>query len=151
MIISCIKCSKKFEINSDLIPINGRLLECSNCNHQWFYKKEKELVLDKPVIENLDSDTKIFNNPINKPENRKTAKKNFESKSDDYQIDKVIDKKKISFLNFILIFIISCVALIALIDTFKEPISLFVPDVELILYNLYETIKDIILFSKDLI
>ena len=151
MIISCIKCSKKFEINSDLIPINGRLLECSSCNHQWFYKKEKELVLDKPVIENLDSDNKIFNNPINDPENRKTAKKNLESKSDDYQIDKVIDKKKISFLNFILIFIISCVALIALIDTFKEPISLFVPDVELILYNLYETIKDIILFSKDLI
>ena len=40
MIISCNNCHKKFDINSDLIPQNGRLLECSSCNHQWFFKKE---------------------------------------------------------------------------------------------------------------
>ena len=46
MIISCIKCIKKFEINSDLIPENGRLLQCSSCNHQWFFKidsKQKDM------------------------------------------------------------------------------------------------------------
>ena len=42
MIITCINCNKKFDINSDLIPKNGRLLECSSCNHQWFFKIEKE-------------------------------------------------------------------------------------------------------------
>ena len=40
MIISCINCNKKFDINSNLIPLKGRLLECSSCNHQWFFKKE---------------------------------------------------------------------------------------------------------------
>ena len=46
MIISCIKCIKKFEINSDLIPENGRLLQCSSCSHQWFFKidsKQKDM------------------------------------------------------------------------------------------------------------
>ena len=151
MIISCINCNKKFEINSDLIPENGRLLECSSCNHQWFYKKEKELVLEKQVIESTVSDIKIIKKSINNAKNIKTTKKPIKIDIDNYNEKKVFIKKKISFLSFILIFIISCVALITLIDTFKGPLSLFVPNIELILYNLYETIKDIILFSKDLI
>ena len=40
MIISCINCNKKFDLNSDLIPESGRLLVCGICNHEWFYKKE---------------------------------------------------------------------------------------------------------------
>ena len=42
MIISCDQCLKKFEIDSNLIPNKGRLLQCSSCNHKWFYKKEME-------------------------------------------------------------------------------------------------------------
>ena len=43
------------------------------------------------------------------------------------------------------------IALIILADTFKSPISIIIPNIELILFNLYETIKDIILFFKDLL
>ena len=50
----------------------------------------------------------------------------------------------------ILIFIISMIALIILVDTFKNPISLIIPNIEDILFSLYETLKDIILFLKDL-
>ena len=45
---------------------------------------------------------------------------------------------------------INYIAIIILIDTFKEPISLYIPNIEVILYNLYETIEDIKLFFKDL-
>ena len=50
-----------------------------------------------------------------------------------------------------IVFLISFVALIILVDTFKYPISKIVPNIEFILYNLYESIKDIRLFLKDLI
>ena len=40
MIITCDNCQKKFEIDQDLIPENGRLLQCSACNHKWFFKKK---------------------------------------------------------------------------------------------------------------
>ena len=37
-----------------------------------------------------------------------------------------------------------------LLDTFKYPISLILPDIEFILESLYETLKDIALFVQDL-
>ena len=42
MIIDCIKCTKKFEVNASLIPDNGRTIQCGSCNHVWFYKPEIE-------------------------------------------------------------------------------------------------------------
>ena len=38
-----------------------------------------------------------------------------------------------------------------MVDTFKKPLSNFVPEIEFILNNLYETFKDIKLFLLDLI
>ena len=61
------------------------------------------------------------------------------------------DKRSLGILNFTIVFIISFTALIIFIDTFKYPISKVLPDIEVILYNLYETIKDVLLFFKDLI
>ena len=59
------------------------------------------------------------------------------------------ENKKLSFLNVILVFIISIIALIVLLDTFKNPISLMFPETEYILESLYETLKDILLFIQD--
>src|SRR6056300_1889266 len=42
MIIDCIKCTKKFEVNASLIPDGGRTIQCGSCNHVWFYKPEIE-------------------------------------------------------------------------------------------------------------
>ena len=39
MIITCEKCSKNFNINDNLIPDAGRLLQCGSCDHKWFYNK----------------------------------------------------------------------------------------------------------------
>ena len=42
MIIQCVNCSKKFAVDSDLIPSAGRTIQCGSCNHVWFYKKGQE-------------------------------------------------------------------------------------------------------------
>ena len=149
MIISCDQCHKKFEIDSNLIPKDGRLLECGSCNHKWFYKqdiedKTQEIIIE-PQLKNIEEknidpiQTNI--SPINELDTSSEKKKIVENKK----------IKKISILNIIIVFIISFVALIILIETFKNPISIFIPNIKFILNSLYETLKDIILFFKDLI
>ena len=63
-----------------------------------------------------------------------------------------IQKKQKNFkiLNIFIVAIISFVAFIIIVDTFKYPIGKIVPNIEFILYNLYESIKDISLFIRDL-
>ena len=64
MIISCNNCGKKFNIDSNLIPKNGRLLQCSSCNHKWFFKKEIEI---KPVISSKINEHVEQLQPLNEP------------------------------------------------------------------------------------
>ena len=172
MIIDCTSCNKKFEINSNLIPDSGRLLECSNCNNQWFFKKEKSIqettvVEDKKKIFNTDSIVKdqvtiekdtSKNEQLEKPILKKdrTNLKDASLGDQVFNINKAAIKKsknkvKNNILNLIIVFIISTIGIIILVDTFKSPISIVIPNIELILFNLYEIIKDIILFFKDLL
>ena len=169
MIIECENCSKKFEVDDDLIPNKGRLLQCMKCEHTWFFKhvissdpdksegfksptlmedtttiEETPAIVDKPVPE---KDNLIFENDLN---NQKLNNvKEVESKN--FNKTDTVKKKGISFLNLILVFIISFIALIIVSDTFKSLISNIVPNIDILLYNLYESIKDIILFFNDLI
>jgi|TARA_B100001013_G_scaffold35805_1_gene19240 predicted Zn finger-like uncharacterized protein len=153
MIIKCEQCNKKFEIESTLIPEKGRLLQCSSCTHQWFYKKdileETEVVIKKqdikskknePPVEEINN-IKVFEDLA--PAKEKKRKHSYKSIQ--------TENKKLSFLNVILVFIISIIALIVLLDTFKSPISLMIPNIEFILESLYETLKDILLFIQDLL
>ena len=151
MIISCNNCNKKFDIDSDLIPEKGRLLLCSICNHEWFFKKDVTLDLIEPIS---DENFKVFEN--------EGVKKN---KSLDIEeevkipVKEVIEKiaykssknQKLNILNLTIVFIISFVAIIILIDTFKTPLGNIFPETEILLYNFYETITDIILFIRNLI
>ena len=151
MIISCNNCNKKFDIDSDLIPEKGRLLLCSICNHEWFFKKDVTLDLIEPIS---DENFKVFEN--------EGVKKN---KSLDIEeevkipLKEVIEKiaykssknQKLNILNLTIVFIISFVAIIILIDTFKTPLGNIFPETEILLYNFYETITDITLFVRNLI
>ena len=70
MIISCDQCLKKFEIDSKLIPDEGRLLQCSSCHNKWFYKKdipEKTIVVSELQKNHHDKTETIIkkNNNIN--------------------------------------------------------------------------------------
>ena len=54
------------------------------------------------------------------------------------------------FLSYIIVSIITFVAIIIVLDTFIDPLSNVFPNLELALYNLFETLRDLILFAKDL-
>ena len=77
----------------------------------------------------------------------KTEKKKFEVTK--YQAKSSFNITK--FLSYILVSIITFVALIILIDTFKSVLYVVFPGLELIIFSLFETLKDIQLFIKDLI
>ena len=150
MIIACDQCLKKFEIESNLIPKKGRLLQCSSCSHKWFYKRdileETKVVLEQqdiktkkiePIIKE-NNNIKVFNNLA---PSKKLKRKHSYTPS---------ENKKIRSLNIILVFVISIIALIVLSDTFKSPINLIIPNIEFFLESFYETLKDILLFIQDL-
>tara|TARA_B110001452_G_scaffold77244_1_gene62854 strand:- start:2549 stop:3040 length:492 start_codon:yes stop_codon:yes gene_type:complete len=163
MIINCTKCFKKFKISSDLIPEKGRLLQCSSCNHQWFFtKKVNPITTRSEESYDIDSIDANYNNNIgaNQDNNKKNINIDLNpndsindnivgEKTDLIVVKKIVKNNKL--LNIILVFIISFTAFIILIDTFKYPISKLIPNIEFMLYNLYESIKDIQLFFKDLI
>ena len=145
MIITCEQCHKKFEIESNLIPEKGRLLQCSSCSHKWFYKKdileETKVVLEQQDIKTKKKEInniKVFDDLA---PSKKLKRKHSYTPS---------ENKKISFLNIILVFVISIIALIVLLDTFESPINLMIPNIEFFLESLYETLKDILLFIQDL-
>jgi predicted Zn finger-like uncharacterized protein len=133
MIITCENCNKKFEINDDLIPKRGRLLQCGSCDHQWFFKK---VIKDK--ISSLEPSIDLSN--AQEIQIKKTK-----------QTNPIIKAKQLNHYKIFIVFIISIVALIVLIDTFKHQINLLFPNTVTILNNLHESLRDIILFIKDLI
>ena len=78
MIITCDQCLKKFEIDSKLIPDEGRLLQCSSCHNKWFYKKDipqKTIVISKPPKIQDDESEKIINEIIEMIRTKMTFKK----------------------------------------------------------------------------
>ena len=143
MIISCDACEKKFEIESRLIPSEGRTLQCGSCKHTWHFK---------PIIKNKKKIIlKELNDYVENKVPEKTEEFIYEAEKSITKNDKKIDNKRISILSFLIVFIITIISLIILGDTFKNSIKIFIPGFDLILYNLYESLKDIILFFIDLL
>ena len=153
MIITCPSCKKSFQIDSSLIPIEGRNLKCGSCGHVWFFKnEEKNLELKTEIIPNIkiESDKKI-QKKINI--NEKNLRDEIINNKDKALI-KYEEGSKITLTNllgYIVVSILSFIALILLLDTFQIQLSSIFPDLELLLYNLYETMTDMLLFVRDLI
>ena len=145
MIIVCPCGEKKFEIDQNLIPKEGRLLQCGFCNKKWFFGKSKKKVLETKVNIKNEKVGSLNNDNINLEKNEISL---------DDNTDNVIEVKSnfsfSIFLSYILVSMISFIALIIIIDTFRSPLYRIFPNLELILFNLFETLKDISLFIKDL-
>ena len=75
MIIECINCSKKFDVDSDLIPSAGRTIQCGSCNHVWFYKKGQENQSLKTEIKSKDDELSSKVIQKNKPRLKDIEKK----------------------------------------------------------------------------
>ena len=149
MIIQCIKCSKKFEVNSDLIPSEGRTIQCGSCNHVWFYKKGEQIDSYEIKEKTLEIGDKSEPTKPSIESIEKSGKKTNDKALVKYQKKEVLNLGKV--FRYILVIVLSFIALIVLLDTLKLPLSNIFPNLEFILFNLYETIRDITLFLKDLI
>ena len=147
MIIECPNCNKKFEIDPNLLPNDGRLLQCGSCNHKWFYKlniveeKNEEQIKTKikPNVEISKEDKNLSLNTETKIEIEKTSKA------------KKKDKVKTNYLNMLLVIIITLIAFILVLDTFKDQLNSIFPNISFFLDNLYQSLEDIKLFILDLI
>ena len=156
MIIKCINCHKSFEVSSSLIPLLGRKIQCGSCDHTWFYKPSIETSYE--TNDEINKELVIEKND----EIKETDKKSDETViyqqdfSENNKSNNLIEEKKSTGFNFgtifsyLLVIIFSFIAIIIVLDTFKSPLSDRFPNLELLLYNLFESIKDIFLFIKDL-
>ena len=162
MIVICPSCKKKFNLDINLITSEGRDLQCGSCEHIWFYKKQEPMseplqinddiaINEKEDSEKLNED-KSKNQLIKKPveENKKTKSELSAIKETDSKPEVIKKTQSSKFFSYLIVFIISLGALIILLDTLKTPLINIFPGLEVLLFNLYETLKDIKLFIIDL-
>ena len=165
MIITCPNCNKQFKIDSSLIPNEGRDLQCGSCNNVWFYKIDEEnsktLQLNEEILRK-DVETKTENKEEILAQNKEQLEK-IQTEINNEKKDKILEKQKTlatsenkgnkvsKFFSYLIVLIISFVALIILLDTLKTPLINVFPDLEIILFSLFETLQDIKLFIIDLI
>ena len=147
MIIICPCGEKKFKVDENLIPDKGRLLKCGSCDQTWLFNKnvneQTEPLIDKPAKQKkiLYKDENIGKSVSKSPIKPGSELVKYKPKYN-FTFGK--------FLSYIVVSIITFVAIIIVLDTFKSPLSNIYPNLELVLYNLFETLRDLILFAKDL-
>ena len=162
MIIECPCKKKKFNIDINLIPAEGRNLQCGSCDRIWFYKKENLITEPPHINENLIIEENDNVNQVNEDSSKKHKEsslvKDIEDKETEIsEINEIKTKPdvaksnpSIKFFSYLIVFLISLGALFILLDTLKTPLINVFPGLELVLFNLYETLKDIKLFIIDL-
>ena len=163
MIIECPACSKKFNIDEKLIPDEGRLLKCGNCDHTWFFKKEENIKLETETTrlnEIKENKSEINTEPVEEPIKqtnkikKKISKKSSKKESTSKElvsIEKSSVSRENNIIKKIFLIIISIIAFILLIDTFKNQLSVIFPGIVQMSDSLYQVINDLKLFIKDLV
>ena len=153
MIITCPRCQKSFNIDDKLIPTEGRLVKCGACDHTWFFKPSEN-------IENKQ-DAATPDTTINEEQKREFIRVKRTKETIKPKIDKTTENKKYlpaikkenskNFSKLFLVLLISIIAIVVLIDTFKVPLSYIIPNINFYLDNLYQSLIDIKLFTINLI
>tara|TARA_B100000405_G_scaffold144994_1_gene101321 strand:+ start:398 stop:862 length:465 start_codon:yes stop_codon:yes gene_type:complete len=153
MIIVCPCDQKSFNIDDKLIPTEGRLVKCGACDHTWFFKPSEN-------IENKQ-DAATPDTTINEEENKEfiSVKRNNETikpkvdktKGSKKYLPAIKKEKSRNFSKLFLVFLITIIAIVILIDTFKVPLSHIIPNINFYLDNLYQSLIDIKLFTINLI
>ena len=137
MIIICPSCGKNFNVRDDQIPDKGRLLQCSNCKHEWFYTKNPIPIDDnKDELSNDELTQESFG--ILDEEEDQHDEEIAEDKTVELDKPRNTDKqktKKINLFKLLLVFIISFVAFILIVDTFIVQIAVYIPFAEKYLDN----------------
>ena len=157
---------KKFNIDSSLIPKEGRLLKCGSCSKIWHYTpiietkndEELDLEINENIVENeVQSDEAIndenftaINEKVLSEENTDHDEKEEYNIKEEKENDEKQGKIKMVLAYFIVV-IISLLGLIFLLDTFKSYLISVFPTVTPFFDSFYETLLDLKLFIKDLV
>ena len=160
MIISCKSCDKKFSVRDQDIPNEGRLVQCGSCSSTWTQYPIK--------LKTQEEEPKILRNVPKTKKRKKVQSKDFDiqpfySKKDD-SLKKNKNKKKIiekkleeesesgfGFLNFLILLFLISISILGVLETFKDQILPFWPNLENYLTYVYETVNNIYILSIDLI
>ena len=153
MIIVCPCDQKSFNIDDKLIPKEGRLVKCGVCNHTWFFKPSENI--------EKKQDAATPNTTIKEEENREFIRVKQNKEAIKAKVDKTKENKKYlpaikrekskNFSKLFLVFLITIIAIVILIDTFKVPLGYIIPNINFYLDNLYQSLIDIKLFTINLI
>ena len=153
MIIVCPCDQKSFNIDDKLIPKEGRLVKCGVCNHTWFFKPSENI--------EKKQDAATPNTTIKEEENREFIRVKQNKEALKTKVDKTKENKKYlpaikrekskNFSKVFLVFLITIIAIVILIDTFKVPLGYIIPNINFYLDNLYQSLIDIKLFTINLI
>ena len=98
MIITCPSCQKKFELDDNLLPENGRTLQCGSCNHKWFFKKKDEIKIFEKQLESSENE-KIDSNEASTGDQLNILKNRTNDNIDKKRKPK---SKNLSILNFLI-------------------------------------------------
>ena len=157
-LLQCASCDHKWFFKKEVLEntINPIVEDIDNDNVNIFVQNNpsnndeinpSDLLKDEVHVDTEEKlDEKIEVNNEEEPKNKIDANTNERTTTN----DKPKKQKNFKILNIFIVAIISSVAFIIIVDTFKYPIGKIVPNIEFILYNLYESIKDISLFIRDL-
>ena len=153
MIIVCPCDQKSFNIDDKLIPKEGRLVKCGVCNHTWFFKPSENI--------EKKQDAATPDTTFNEEENKEFLRVKRNNETIKSKVDKTKENKKYlpaikrekskNFSKLFLVFLITIIAIVILIDTFKVPLSYIIPNINFYLDNLYQSLIDIKLFTINLI
>ena len=153
MIIVCPRDQKSFNIDDKLIPKEGRLVKCGVCNHTWFFKPLENIEKNQDVATQYtainEEENKEF---IQVKQNKETIKAKIDKTKGNKKYLPAIKKvKNKNYSKLFLVFLITIIAIVILVDTFKVPLSYIIPNINFYLDNLYQSLIDIKLFTINLI
>ena len=129
------------------------MVKCGVCNHTWFFKPSENI--------ERKQDAATANTSIKEEENREIIRVKQNKEAIKPKVDKtkgskqylpaIKKEKSKNFSKLFLVFLISIIAIVILIDTFKVPLSYIIPNIIFYLDNLYQSLIDIKLFTINLI
>ena len=106
MFIVCSNCEFKYLVNSADLKPNGRMVECANCNHQWFQELEDtDITSSVPSTKKEELDQNIKNNN-QKEKLEKDPVRNLPST--------VVRQEKPSVINSTIVIILAIVVILAI-------------------------------------
>ena len=145
MFIECSNCGFKYLVNSADLKPNGRMVECANCNHQWFQESDKAETFSS-VPSSKNENISILEKVDKKNENKNQMVKNLPST--------VVRQEKPSIVNSIFVVVLLATIFVGIwISRSFEINSLVLIDfyIKEFLFNLNLIISDLAKIIYDIV